>query len=65
MSLADVMSHSGLAGYAVVALVVFFVTFLAILARLFWPSRRDELEKDGRIPLEDERPHLPRHGGTA
>ena len=55
MKLSDVVSHSGLAFYAEVALVLFFAVFLAVLVRTFWPSRRAELEADGRIPLEDDK----------
>jgi cbb3-type cytochrome oxidase subunit 3 len=54
MKLSDVVSHSGLAFYAEVALVIFFAVFLVVLARTFWPSRRSELEADGRLPLDDD-----------
>ena len=37
--------------YTLPAMVAVFV--LTILS-LYWPGRRDEVEKPGRIPLEDE-----------
>jgi cbb3-type cytochrome oxidase subunit 3 len=63
MRLSDIMSAAGLSGYAVVALVIFFVLFIVIVVRLFLPSRRDELERAAFLPLDD-RPQPPRRGGT-
>lgn len=56
MKLSDVVSHSGLAFYAEVALVLFFAVFLVVLVRTFRPSRRKEIEAQGRIPLEPDHP---------
>lgn len=53
MKLADVVGHSGLAGYAVIALILFFVVFVGIVVRVFWPSRREEVERDRFLPLDD------------
>ena len=53
MRLTDVMSHSGLSGYATIAMVLFIAVFVAILVRVFQPSRRDEFERAGRLPLDD------------
>jgi cbb3-type cytochrome oxidase subunit 3 len=65
MRLSDIMANAGLAGYAEVALVLFFLVFLAIAIRTFWPGRRREMEEAGRMPLEDERPLRPRTGDQA
>ena len=56
MRLSDVVSHSGLVLYAEVALVIFFLAFLAIAARLWLRRDRSELERMSRMPLDDE-PH--------
>jgi cbb3-type cytochrome oxidase subunit 3 len=54
MRLSDVVSHSGLVIYAEVALVIFFLAFLAIVARLWLHRDRGELERMSRMPLDDE-----------
>jgi len=53
MSLTDLMSHSGLAIYAEVAMVLFLVAFLVIAARIFAPGRRAEMDAASRLPLDD------------
>ena len=53
MKLSDVMSHSGLALYAEVALVLFFIAFVGVLAWTLWPSRRQALERHRSMPLDD------------
>ncbi len=53
MSLYDVMSHAGLAIYAEVALILFFLVFVGIVAWTCLPSRSAELEAAGRQPLDD------------
>jgi cbb3-type cytochrome oxidase subunit 3 len=58
MKLSDIVSASGLAGYAEIALILFFLVFLAVVVRLYLPSRRHELDEASRLPLEDE-PHHP------
>jgi cbb3-type cytochrome oxidase subunit 3 len=35
-------------------MIVFLVAFVAIVVRLFWPSRKDPLERQRFIPLEDD-----------
>jgi hypothetical protein len=52
-SIADVVSASGLAGYAEVALVIFFVTFVAIGIRALAMSRAT-LDRAANLPLDDE-----------
>ena len=62
MHLSDVMGNSGLSGYAVIAMILFMLAFLAIVIRLFRPSRRDEMERPRHIPF-DEPPAAPGKGG--
>ena len=52
-NLTDVVSHSGLAIYAEIALILFALVFVAIVWRVLSPKRRDEFEAAGRLPLED------------
>jgi len=54
MRLSDVVSHSGLVIYAEVGLILFFLAFLAIMARLWLRRDRGELERMSRMPLDDE-----------
>jgi cbb3-type cytochrome oxidase subunit 3 len=56
MKLSDVVGHAGLAFYTEVALILFFVVFVAVLWRTWSPSRRAELEAQGRMPLDDAAP---------
>ena len=49
----DVMSHSGLALYAEIALILFLVAFAGVLAWTLWPSRRQALERHRSMPLDD------------
>jgi cbb3-type cytochrome oxidase subunit 3 len=67
MKLSDVVSHSGLAFYAEVALVLFFIVFVIVVVRTFRPSRRKGFEAQGRLPLEPDstdrsEPQTPEHG---
>ena len=55
LRLSDIMSHAGLHGYAEVALVLFFLAFLAIIVRVLAPSRKRELDAMAAKPLEDDR----------
>ena len=54
MKLSDVVSHSGLAFYAEVALVLFFTVFVIVAVRTLRPSRRAGIEAQGRLPLEHD-----------
>jgi cbb3-type cytochrome oxidase subunit 3 len=56
MRLSDVMSHAGLAGYAVVALVLFLVAFIAVVVRVARRSASAEFERASRMPLDDADP---------
>jgi cbb3-type cytochrome oxidase subunit 3 len=53
MRLSDIMGHSGLAAYAEIGLVLFLIAFAAIVVRTMWPSRRGELDRASRLPLEN------------
>lgn len=64
MKLSDIMGNAGLSGYAVIAMILFMAAFLAIVIRIFWPSRRAELESRRGMPLDDDRPMNPREGAT-
>ena len=56
MHLTDVMGNAGLSGYAIVAMILFMLAFGAIVWSVFRRSRREEYERAGRLPLEDEAP---------
>jgi hypothetical protein len=62
MRLSDVISQSGLAFYAEVALVLFFLAFVIIGVRLLVRRDRHELERMSRMPLDDGPPEHPRPG---
>ncbi len=63
MRLSDIMSHAGLSGYAIVAMVLFIVAFGGIVWKVFQRSNRDEYEHARRLPLEDGTP--PRSPGDS
>jgi cbb3-type cytochrome oxidase subunit 3 len=37
------------------SIILMLVVFLLILATTYWPGRKPGIERDGRIPLEDDR----------
>jgi cbb3-type cytochrome oxidase subunit 3 len=53
LRLSDIVGHAGLSGYAQVALILFFLAFLAIVLRVFAPSRKREMDEMARMPLQD------------
>jgi cbb3-type cytochrome oxidase subunit 3 len=53
MKLSDVVSHSGLAEYAVVAMVLFLIAFVAVVIHICLSPRR-EMDAAARLPLDDE-----------
>jgi cbb3-type cytochrome oxidase subunit 3 len=55
MHLSDIMGHAGLSGYAIVAMILFLLAFLLIAWNVFRRSHRDEYERLGSLPLDDER----------
>ncbi len=64
MSLTDLMSNAGLAFYAEVAEVLFFVVFLGITWWVYLPANRDRFRTDARMPLDDYQPVTTHTGGT-
>jgi cbb3-type cytochrome oxidase subunit 3 len=54
LRLSDIMSHAGLHVYADVALVLFVLAFLGVVARVFAPSRKREMDEMALKPLEDD-----------
>ncbi|HYW49122.1 MAG TPA: cbb3-type cytochrome c oxidase subunit 3 [Gemmatimonadaceae bacterium] len=54
MSLTDLMSGAGLSHYAVVALILFFASFVALGAWIFWPGHRAGWRAASAIPLDDD-----------
>jgi len=54
MRLSDIMSHSGLSGYAEVALVLFLIAFVAIVIRIFRPGAAPAMDEASRLPFDDE-----------
>jgi cbb3-type cytochrome oxidase subunit 3 len=58
-SIADVVSASGLAFYAEVALAIFFLVFVAIGLRLLGHSQ--QWDHAARLPLEDDASTRPAH----
>ena len=52
-SLTDVVSGAGLAGYAEIALLIFFLVFVAVGLRVLF-SAKSTLEDAARMPLDDE-----------
>jgi cbb3-type cytochrome oxidase subunit 3 len=70
MRLSDIMSQSGFAIYAEIALVLFLAVFVAVVVRIFWPARKAELDRASRLPLDDGTPRAQepgprRNGGEA
>lgn len=37
------------------SIVLMFATFVIMMLLTFWPSRKQRFERDGRIPLQDDR----------
>jgi hypothetical protein len=54
MSLSDIMSAAGLAGYAEAGLVIFLLTFVVIAIRTLAKSNDPEWERERQLPLCDE-----------
>jgi cbb3-type cytochrome oxidase subunit 3 len=62
MGLSGVIGHAGLAGFAVVAMLLFLAAFVAVVGWTFAPRRRRQLDEASRLPLEDERTGPPGPG---
>ncbi len=61
--LSDIVGASGLSGYAIVALVLFFIAFVLILIPIVAPQRDAFYERASRMPLDDSTPQTPRGDG--
>lgn len=55
MKLVDVMSASGLSGYAVVALLLFVAAFLMVLAMILAPGSTARMHRAAQLPLDDDK----------
>ena len=53
-SLTDVVSGSGLSGYAEIALVLFMIAFIGVVVSLFLPSRQRMYERMRTLPIDAE-----------
>ncbi|MGH7618183.1 MAG: hypothetical protein ACREPM_13235 [Gemmatimonadaceae bacterium] len=62
-SIADVVSASGLAGYAEVALVIFFAVFVAVGIRAL-ATNRVALEHEASLPFDDDSAPRARHSSA-
>ena len=51
-SISDVVGAAGLHGYAEIALILFFVVFVAVALRALF-TRRADLDRLARMPLDD------------
>lgn len=56
MKLVDVMSASGLSVYAIVALLLFVIAFLAIVVRAFAPGSTARHSAAAQLPFSDDEP---------
>jgi len=62
-SIADVVGASGLAGYAEVALLLFFLVFVVVGVRALTTDRAF-IDRAANLPLEDESPQSPLSSST-
>lgn len=54
MHLVDLMSHSGLAGWAEAAMLLFVLAFIAIVIAVCRPSNRNAMDAASRLPFDDD-----------
>ena len=54
-SISDVVSGAGLAGYAEIALLIFFLVFVAVGLRVLF-SAKQNFRDAAHLPLDDESP---------
>ncbi len=54
-SISDVVSGAGLAGYAEIALLIFFLVFVAVGLRVLF-SAKHSFQDAARLPLDDSSP---------
>jgi cbb3-type cytochrome oxidase subunit 3 len=55
MRLSDVVGGAGLSVYAEIALLIFFVVFVAVVMRVFFTTRAG-MDQAARLPFDDEAP---------
>ncbi|MCA9664608.1 MAG: cbb3-type cytochrome c oxidase subunit 3 [Myxococcales bacterium] len=60
MKLSDAVGHAGLSTYTEIALVIFFVAFVGIVAYTFARRNRDKYDQASHMPLDDDTPVNPR-----
>jgi cbb3-type cytochrome oxidase subunit 3 len=53
MRLSDVVGGAGLSVYADIALLIFFVVFLAVVMRVAFATRA-QMDQAARLPFDDE-----------
>lgn len=53
MSLQDVMSGAGNSVFAQIALVIFFLVFVAVVVYLFVLRSRRSFDRESRLPLDN------------
>jgi len=56
VKLVDVMSASGLSGFAIVALLLFVAAFVAVVLLTFRPGTRELHSRIARLPLDEDLP---------
>ncbi len=61
MRLSDIMSATGLHGWAEIGLVISFLTFVALLVYLFVTRRGRALERERWLPLDGDETNPDHH----
>ena len=62
MSLTDIMSNADLSGYTQIALIIFFVLFMAIVIYLYGIRSKSSWDRLSRLPLQHDRDSGPVEG---
>lgn len=52
--MSELISHFKLTTYPIVALVIFLVVFSTVCWRVFKPSQRVDMDRNGSIPLSND-----------
>ena len=52
--MSELISHFKLTTFPIVALVIFLIVFGALCWRVFRPSQRTDMNRNGAIPLNDD-----------
>lgn len=56
MRLSELVSNLTPTTYTVIGLCIFVATFVAIVARTFWPGSAEEQQRINHLPLEGDEP---------